>query len=91
MGYLYVGLLRGFTLMVPTYGTTLMLSLLILSRHVGRKKHRAMDMFVVQTILFRLVYRLLIMKHGRRQILWFGFTARLTAEWIATQITEAYS
>ena len=35
----------------------------------------AMDLFVVPTISFRLLYGLLIMLHGRRQILWFGVTA----------------
>src|SRR4030081_1433338 len=49
----------------------------------------AMDLFVVPTISFRLLYGLLIMGHGRRQILWFGVTANPTAEWIANQITEA--
>src|SRR3981189_1046931 len=49
----------------------------------------AMDMFVVPTISFRLLYGLLIMGHGRRQILWFGVTANPTAEWIANQVTEA--
>lgn len=49
----------------------------------------AMDMFVVPTISFRLLYGLLIMGHGRRQILWFGVTAHPTAEWIANQLTEA--
>ena len=41
----------------------------------------AMDLFVVPTISFRLLYGLLIMGHGRRQILWFGVTAQPTAEW----------
>jgi hypothetical protein len=45
--------------------------------------------FVVPTISFRLLYGLLIMGRGRRQILWFGVTAQPTAEWIANQITEA--
>jgi hypothetical protein len=49
----------------------------------------AMDMLVVPTISFRLLYGLLIMRHGRRQILWFGVTAHPTAEWIANQVTEA--
>ena len=49
----------------------------------------AMDMFVVPTISFRLLYGLLIMRHGRRHILWFGVTAHPTAEWIANQITQA--
>ena len=48
-----------------------------------------MDLFVVPTISFRLLYGLLIMGHGRRQILWFGVTAHPTAEWIANQVTEA--
>ncbi|WP_157088224.1 hypothetical protein [Bradyrhizobium jicamae] len=38
---------------------------------------------------FRLLYGLLIMGHGRRQILWFGIAAHTTADWIANQLTEA--
>ena len=49
----------------------------------------AMDLFVVPTISFRLLYGLLIMGHGRRKDLWFGITAHPTAEWIANQITQA--
>src|SRR6202051_1348285 len=49
----------------------------------------AMDLFVVPTISFRLLYGLLIVDHDRRQILWLGVTANPTAEWIANQLTEA--
>jgi hypothetical protein len=49
----------------------------------------AMDLFVVPTISFRLLYGLLIMGHGRRQLPWFGVTTHPTAEWIANQLTEA--
>src|SRR6202140_769358 len=49
----------------------------------------SIDLFVVPTISFRLLYGLLIVGHGRRQILWFGVTAHPTAEWIANQITAA--
>src|SRR5271167_4030996 len=49
----------------------------------------AMDLFVVPTISFRLLYGLLIMGHGRRQLLWVGVTAHPTAEWIANQLTES--
>ena len=49
----------------------------------------AMDLFVVPTVSFRLLYGLLIMGHSRRQILWLGVTAHPTAEWIANQLTEA--
>src|SRR5262245_24261949 len=46
-----------------------------------------MDLFVVPTISFRLLYGLLIWR-GRRQILWLGVTAHPT-EWMARQLTEA--
>ena len=47
------------------------------------------DLFVAPTISLQLLYGLLIMGHGRRQILWFGLTTRPTAEWIAIQLTKA--
>jgi hypothetical protein len=50
----------------------------------------SMDLFVVPTISFRLLYGLLILDHDRRQILWLGVTAHPTAEWISHQLTEAY-
>jgi transposase InsO family protein len=49
----------------------------------------AMDLFVVPTLSFQLLYGLLILHHGRRQILWLGVTAQPTAEWIVRQLTEA--
>jgi hypothetical protein len=49
----------------------------------------AMDLFVVPTISFRLLYGLLIMGHRRRQVLWFGVTSHPSAEWIANQLVEA--
>ena len=48
-----------------------------------------MDLFVVPTISFRLLYGLLILRHDRRRLLWLGATTHLTAEWIARQLTEA--
>jgi transposase InsO family protein len=51
----------------------------------------SMDLFVVPTISFRLLYGLLILQHGRRQILRLAVTAHPTAEWIARQLTEAYA
>lgn len=33
---------------------------------------------------------LLILQHGRREILWLGATTRPSAEWISRQLTEAY-
>lgn len=49
----------------------------------------AMDLFVVPTISFRLLYGLLILRHDRRRILWLGTTTHPTAEWIARQLIEA--
>jgi transposase InsO family protein len=48
-----------------------------------------MDMFVVSTISFRLLYGLLILRHSRRELLWLGVTAHPSAEWLARQLTEA--
>jgi hypothetical protein len=31
-----------------------------------------------------------LLRHGRRELLWLGVTARPNAEWIARQLTEAY-
>jgi transposase InsO family protein len=49
----------------------------------------SIDLFVVPTISFRLLYGLLILRHDRREILWLGVTTHPTAEWIARQLTEA--
>ena len=48
-----------------------------------------MDLFVVPTLSFRLLYGLLILCHRRRQIIWLGVTAHPRAEWMARQLTEA--
>jgi hypothetical protein len=49
----------------------------------------SMDLFVVPTLSFRLLYGLLILCHGRRQILWPWVTTQPSAEWMARQLTEA--
>jgi transposase InsO family protein len=50
----------------------------------------AMDLFVVPTIGFDLLYAFVIMRLDRRDLVWINVTANLTAEWIARQITEAF-
>ena len=40
----------------------------------------SLDLFVVPTLSFRLLYGLLILRHGRRQILGLGVTAHPTVE-----------
>jgi transposase InsO family protein len=50
----------------------------------------AMDLFVVPTIGFDLLYAFVIVRLDRRQLIWINVTANPTAEWIALQITEAF-
>src|SRR5580700_539059 len=50
----------------------------------------AMDLFVVPTIGFELLYGFVIVRLGRRDLVWINVTSNPTAEWIARQITEAF-
>jgi transposase InsO family protein len=50
----------------------------------------AMDLFVVPTIGFDLLYAFVIIRLGRRDLVWSNVTAYPTADWIARQITEAF-
>ena len=50
----------------------------------------AMDLFVVPTIGFNLLYVLVILRLARRDLVWINVTPSPTAEWIARQITEAF-
>src|SRR5262245_51153763 len=50
----------------------------------------AMDLFVVPTIGFGLLCAFVIVRLGRRDLVWVNVTANPTAEWIARQITEAF-
>jgi transposase InsO family protein len=50
----------------------------------------AMDLFVVPTISFGLLYALVILRLDRRELVWINVTANPTAEWIARQVTEVF-
>ena len=50
----------------------------------------AIDMCVVPTLTFDVLFAFLVVGHGRRQLLWFQVTRHPTAEWLARQITEAF-
>jgi transposase InsO family protein len=50
----------------------------------------AMDLFVVPTLAFGLLYGFIIVRLDRRQLVSIGVTNSPTAEWIARQITEAF-
>jgi putative transposase len=49
-----------------------------------------MDMLIVPTIGFRLLFVLVILRFERRLLLLQSVTDHPTAEWIAQQITEAF-
>src|ERR1700688_958891 len=50
----------------------------------------AMDLFVVPTIGFRMLYGFVIVRLDRRDLVWINVTTNPTAEWVARQITEAF-
>ena len=50
----------------------------------------AMDLFVVPTIGFDLLYAFIIVRLDRRVLVWINVTTNPTAEWIARQLTEAF-
>jgi hypothetical protein len=50
----------------------------------------SIDLFVVRTISFNLLYGLVVLRHARRRMVTIGVTTNPTAEWIANQLTEAF-
>ncbi len=50
----------------------------------------AMDLFVVPTVGFKLLYAFVIVRLDRRQLIWMNVTQSPTAKWIARQLTEAF-
>src|SRR4030081_2648195 len=50
----------------------------------------AMDLFVVPTIAFDLLYAVVVVRLGRRDLVWINVTTTPTADRIARQLTEAF-
>ena len=50
----------------------------------------AIDLCLVPTARFESLFALVVIGHGRRQLLWFAVTRHPTAEWLAQQIIEAF-
>ena len=50
----------------------------------------AMDLFVLPTIGFKLLYAFVIVRLNRRELVWINVTTNPTSEWVARQITEAF-
>jgi transposase InsO family protein len=50
----------------------------------------AIDMFIVATASFRLLYALIVLRHDRRKVIHFDVTQNPTQSWLSRQITEAF-
>jgi putative transposase len=50
----------------------------------------AIDMFVVATATFRLLYALIVLSLDRRRVIHFGVTENPTQVWLSRQMTEAF-
>jgi putative transposase len=50
----------------------------------------AIDFFVVQTVRFRLLYCLVVLRHDRRRVVHFNVSSHPTARWTAQQVVEAF-
>jgi hypothetical protein len=50
----------------------------------------AMDLFIVPTIGFDLLYAFVIVRLDRRDLVWINVTTNPTAEWVVRQLTEAF-
>ena len=50
----------------------------------------AIDMFVVASVSFRLLYVMIILGHDRREIIRAAVTEHPTAAWLSRQVTEAF-
>src|SRR6195256_1909137 len=50
----------------------------------------AIDMFVVATATFRILYALIVLGHDRRRVIHFNVTQNPTQVWLSRQMTEAF-
>lgn len=51
----------------------------------------ATDLFTVPTVRLRVLFAYIVLEHQRRRVLHFGVTEHPTAEWIAQQMTAAFT
>lgn len=56
-----------------------------------REAIAALDFFAVPTVIFRVLYCLFVIEHGRRKILHFTVTEHPSGEWVLQQLREAFS
>jgi putative transposase len=59
-----------------------------LANHVGQIA--AIDFFTVPTVMFRVLYVFLVLRHDCRRVAHYNVTTHPTAQWAAQQIVEAF-
>jgi transposase InsO family protein len=59
-----------------------------LKNHVGCLV--SIDFFVVPTLTFRLLYGFVVLAHDRRRVVHFNVTEHPSAQWVATQLRQAF-
>jgi putative transposase len=60
------------------------------SQHNHLADTAAIDMFIVATATFRILYTLIVLDHDRRKIIHLGVTENPTQVWLSHQMTEAF-
>ena len=50
----------------------------------------SVDFFTVPTATFRILYVFLMLRHDRREVIYFNVTEHPTAQWTAQQMVEAF-
>ena len=50
----------------------------------------SIDLFVIPTATFRLLYAVIVLRHERRKVVHFNVTTHPTANWLAQQLVEAF-
>ena len=59
-----------------------------LANHAGQIA--AVDFFTVPTVMFRVLYVFVVLRHERRRVVHFNVTTNPTAQWTAQQVVEAF-
>ncbi len=61
-----------------------------LDQNIRQARIASIDLFVVRTISFKLLYGLAVLSHTRRRLVRIAVTSNPTAEWTAGQVAEAF-
>ena len=66
------------------------LSLLLSAVLPSLRDRASIDLFVVPTATFQLLYAFIVLRHDRRKVVHFNVTAHPTAAWLGHQLAKAF-